>query len=131
MTNQPYSDDPSIPNETALWRRIHPDWIVRDDNHAVWRVSSAAFDDSRDRSPLSVLVANVVIETGRTAGDVLVRFSGYGLAAITAGDARSLHQSVARTPTDDEPAHASVIGRKTLRVRRALASASAWVHCPK
>jgi hypothetical protein len=80
---------PLIRDDAALWRIIHPTWIVQDDNERGWRISSAAFDDSKDGSPLSVLLAEVVAGTGRTADDLAARFAGYGLAAITAGAARA------------------------------------------
>lgn len=126
-----YSDDPSIPDASELWRRIHPRWAVHDDNQGGWRVSSAAFADSRDGSPLSVLLADVVAETGRTADHVLTAYTGYSLASITAGTARSNQQAVARTPAPDEPAHASVFGRKTDGIRRALARSARWVVAPE
>ncbi len=131
MPGPPYEDDPSIRDDAALWRIIHPNWIVRDDNERGWRISSAAFYDSKDGSPLSVLLAEIIASTGRTADDLLMRFTGRGLAAITAAAARAHRQGVARTPHPDEPAHASVFGDKTGSVRRALAQAANWVHFPK
>jgi hypothetical protein len=124
-------DDRSIADQAALWRLIHPNWIVQDDNERGWRISSAAFDDSKDGSPLSVLLAEVIASTGRTADDLLAQFTGYGLAAITAGSARAQRQGVSRTPRPNEPAHASVFGKKTGSVKRALARAANWVHLPK
>jgi len=131
MAGPAYQDDPSIRDDAALWRIIHPLWIVRDDNERGWRISSGAFDDSTDGSPLSVLLAEIVASTGRTADELLTRFTGYGLAAITAAVARAQRQGVARTPTPDEPAHASVFGKKTGSVKRALAQAANWVHFPR
>jgi len=125
-----YQDDPSIQDDAVLWRRICPAWIVPDDNVG-WRVSSAAFDDSRDGSPMSVLLAADVIQSGRTAYETVAYFAGYGLAAITAGIARTQKQGVARTPEPDEIAHASVFGPKSGAVKRALARAATWVIHPK
>ncbi len=131
MAGPAYEDDPSIRDDSALWRIIHPNWIVPDDNERGWRVSSAAFDDSKDGSPLSVLLSEIIASTGRTADDLVARFAGYGLATITAGVARAQRQGIARTPEPDEPAHASVFGKKTGAVKRALARAANWVHFPK
>ena len=131
MAGPAYEDDPSIRDDAALWRIIHPLWIVRDDNKRGWRISSGAFDDSTDGSPLSVLLAEIITSTGRTADDLLMRFAGHGLATITAAMARAQRQGVARTPRPDELAHASVFGKKTRSVKRALAQAANWVHFPK
>jgi hypothetical protein len=124
-------DDPAITNDESLWRRIHPDWVVPDQNRGGVRVSSAAFDDSHDGSPLSVLLAGVVRATGRGPENVLVGFLGYALASITAGDARTCGQGVAPTPRSDEPAHASVFGPKTKPIKRQLAKAARWVITPE
>ena len=131
MADPLYLDDKTVMDDAALWRRIHPRWAVKDDNEGGWRVTSAAFSDSPDRSPLSVLLADVVTVTGRAPADVLIQFEGYFLAAFAAGTARELGQGVARTPIPEEPAHASVFGRKTDAVRRKLAQAARWVIAPQ
>lgn len=87
MPVPPYFDDAGISDSVDLWRRLIPAWIVPDDNTGGVRISSAAFDDSRDGTPMSVLLADVVAQTRRTPEDVLAAFDGYGLAAITAGSA--------------------------------------------
>lgn len=132
MEGGSYVDDCTILDEAELWRRIplNCNWIVQDDNMGTLRVSSAAFNDSRDGSPLSVQLADVVTESGRTAEDVLAAYPGYTMAAITAGNARSNKQGVARTPTPDEPAHASVFGKKTGAVKSGLAKSARWVIPP-
>lgn len=130
MAGPPYVDDVAIPDSAVLWRRIPPAWVVPDENHGGRRVTSAAFDDSRDGSPLSVLLAYVVFETDRGPENVLCGFAGYGLASITAGDARRCDQGVMATPLPDEPAHASVFGRKTKAIRKRLADGARWVIAP-
>ena len=123
-------DDTTIANNSHLWRRIHPDWIVPDQNVGGQRVSSAAFEDSANGSPMSVLLAELVRETGRNAGHVLAGFDGYALARITAGHARGGHQGVSRNPLPDEPAHAHVFGRKTGSVKQCLRRHAEWVIPP-
>ncbi len=125
-----YIDDPTIQKDAVLWRRIHPSWCVRDENKGTLRVSSAAFDDSEDGTPLSVLLASLVAASGKQDLDVIADFPGYSIAGITAGIARSCGQGVARTPEPDEPAHASVFGRKTKSVKRTLAREATWVIAP-
>jgi hypothetical protein len=131
MADLLYVDDKTVVDSADLWRRIPPQWAVRDDNQGRWRVTSAAFSDSPDRSPLSVLLADLVTSAGRTPADILAQFEGYFLATFTAGVARESGQGIARTPTPDEPAHASVFGRKTDAVRRKLARATRWVVGPQ
>lgn len=122
------TDDAAIPDGAGLWRRIHPSWVVRDENRGGVRVSSAAFDDSADGSPTSVLLRDVVHETGRDGNDVLRGYDGYGLAAITAGHARGCQQGISRNPpVAGEPAHAFLFGRKTKSLKRCLAQHAEWV----
>lgn len=127
MADPPLEDDPTIQDNSELWRRIHPVWIVPDANVGGMRVSSAAFDDSRDGSPLSVLLADVVAQTHRGPREVLFGFAGYALATIGAGTARGFGQGIARTPEPDEPAHASIFGPKTGKNKRGMAKAAKWV----
>jgi len=130
MDSERLMDDPAIANDSELWRRIHPNWVVADRNRAVVRVSSAAFDNSPDGSPTSVLLAETMRETGKTADEVIAEFDGYALASITAGQARECEQGVARSPLLDEPAHACVFGDKTKPLKRCLARATRWVIAP-
>ena len=123
-------DDTTIANDSHLWRRIHPNWVVWDQNVGEKRVSSAAFEDSVNGSPLSVLLAEVVRETGRNAGHILAGFDEYALAVITAGHARDCQQGVSRDPRPDELAHAHVFGMKTRGIRRCLSRHAEWVIPP-
>lgn len=128
MADQSYADDPTIADDAALWRRIHPTWAVADENLGGLRVSSAAFENSPDGSPTSILIAETVRATGRGPEDVV--HEGYGLASLTAGHARECGQAVARDPLPDEPAHGLLAGSKTKSVRKRLAAAAAWIISP-
>ena len=123
-------DDATILDGDGLWRRIRADWVVHDENRGGLRVSSAAFADSRDGSPTSVLLESAVRETGRSEVDVLREFPGYALASVTAGDARECQQKVVRDPKGNEAAHALLFGRKTKANRRCLAAKAEWVVPP-
>lgn len=127
MASGGFADDVTIGDESELWRRIHPAWIVRDDNADGPRVSSAAFDDSPDGTPTSVLLAEVVVKSGGDAAAVMASYEGYALASVTAGQARECRQGIARDPLPDEPAHAYVFGTKTKSVKRCLARHAVWV----
>jgi hypothetical protein len=132
MTEPPYVDDLTITNDSVLWRRIIPQWIVPDSKKpSGWRPSSAAFDDSQDRSPMSVFLAEVVFATGRTSANLLTGFDGYGLVSLTAEAVRAQRQGVAPAPEPKEPAHAFVFGNKSSTVKRKLADSANWIHLPR
>ncbi len=111
------TDDPSIPDEAELWRRVPPDFYTYDERLGRRRPSSGAFDNHRDGSPMSVVLA----AESRGVDAVLAGYAGYGLVAITAGLARACGQGVVRAPLPDEPAHAHVVGAKTSSVKKRLA----------
>lgn len=129
MTESRSVNDPSISDEADLWRRISPEWIILDENLGRQRVTSKAFQNLEGDN-LSVLLEQIVRETGRTADDVLENLSGYSLAAVTAGQARALGQGVVRAPEPDEPAHCHMVGKKGKGTRKKLASAARWVIPP-
>ena len=131
MASERLVDDATVTNDSELWRRIHPLWVIRDKNAGRVRVSSAAFDDSSDGSPTSVLLATVIRQTGRTEADVLASFDGYALARLTAGDARHCNQGVAPDPLPDESAHAFVFGPKSKANKRCMARSAVWVIYPE
>jgi hypothetical protein len=121
-------DDPTIADDTVLWRRIRPKQWTPDETQGRlrWRPSSEAFHDSPDHSPMSVFIA---AETPQP-DHVMRGHTGYGLVGFTAGFARQCGLTVVRDPTQEHPSHALVVGRKTGSVRRRLARASQWVIRP-
>ena len=110
-----------------MWRRIPPWHYVFDENIGCRRLSSAAFDDHPNGSPMSVVLGQEVLKAGRTAESVLGGHEGFGLVSFIAGLARQLGQGIRRKRLDDEPAHAEVFGRKTKGVQRAFVKSSEWV----
>jgi len=125
-----YSDDLTIPNEAQLLRRIPPRHFVKDENSGQIRPSSAAFDNHPNGSPMSVILADILAQTGRDPASALVGHEEFALASITAGLARECGQGIAREPLPDEPAHAVVFGEKPKRVQRKLAKESQWIIPP-
>jgi hypothetical protein len=126
MAFDDYTDDPTIPDDAELWRRIPPWHFVDDGNLGQIRPSSAAFEDDPSGSPMSVIL-------GGEAGDLqraLAGHEGFALASITAALARGLGLGVARNPRPDEPAHAVVFGRKNKRISRRLAMGCRWIVPP-
>lgn len=120
------SGDEVSPPDVVL-RRIHPAHIVSDPKaHNGKRASSAAFQDDRDGSSMSVYVRSKITALNLTDSDVLV---GKGEDwAIAASDVELLHkeeQLVKLDPLKNEssphpcdPAHALVIGNKEPKSRR-------------
>src|SRR5262249_43305892 len=130
MENGGYSDDPTIPDEAELWRRIHPKQWERDENLGRVRPVSGAFDDPSDGSPMSVDLADVHIQLGRGPEAALAGHEGFALALITAGLVRECGLGVARQPLSENPAHAVGFGKKTPKIRRRLAREARWVVPP-
>ncbi len=124
------TDDSTIGDEAALWRRVPPWHFVYDANLGRWRPSSAAFDNDPDGHPMSVVLGDQVVSEGRDTGDVVAGHAGFALASLTAGLARSEGQGVTRDPLPDEPAHALVFGNKSKSVQRRLAKGASWVIAP-
>jgi hypothetical protein len=107
-----YTDDPRIRGCAELWRRIHPKQFVMDGNTGRMRPSSAAFIDSSDGTPMSVLQAKIVAATGRDEYSVLRQYPGEAMVAFTARLARRLGQAVTLAQLPQEPAHSYVFGEK-------------------
>ena len=108
-------DEPSIPADAELWRRIpwlH--WVADSGVPDGRRVSSAAFDDPE----MSVVIADEC-EGGEAA--LLRGHPGFGIASFTVGDVRGLGWGVVRAPDENLPGHAHVTGRKSRSKLRQLA----------
>ncbi len=104
--------------------------LVPDGSTGGIRISSAAFDDSRDGSPMSVDLEKEMLRWGKNADSTLQGFEGFALASLCAGVVRSLNQGVFRDPLPDNPAHALVFGEKTKSVRKKMAKQAAWAVPP-
>lgn len=126
----PSDDDLTIADEDRLFRRIPPNWIVWDSNKGAPSVSSAAFSNSSDGSGMSVFIESVMVEIGLSEHDVLRDYKGFGLVAITARQARQEGQSVIRKPTDKNPAHGEIAGKKRGSVKKAFKRNAEWIVCP-
>ena len=125
-----YEDDATIPNHAQLWRRIPPKHLVPDKNRGGIRISKAAFDDHPNGTPMSVVLGDDVLASGRAPSSIIAGHDGFCLASVTAALARSLNQGIARRPLAEEPAHAEVFGKKTQAVRKAFAREAVWVIGP-
>jgi len=88
-----FPDDPSIPDQVQLLRRIPQKHLIHDANPERVRPTSAAFDDDDDLSPMSVCLANILAAEGRRPEAVLVGHPNFALAALTAGLVRAHRQT--------------------------------------
>ena len=124
-----FVDDKSIPDDSEIWRRIHPDQLTEKGGRL--RPSSAAFEDSDENSPMSVHLAEV-IRRARIAPEILLLGKAYGtgLASIKVRTFRQDGQSIVRDPTADDPSHALICGPKPGSVRKKWAREAVWVIEP-
>lgn len=115
-----------IPDDAGLLRRVHPSQIVKDQKTGNLRVSSGAFTDEN----LSVNVELFMTEDGLRAQKSLDGHQGYGLARVEAAVPRKAALEVVHDPIEGEhsnPYHAEVRGKKTRKIARDLAKASAII----
>jgi hypothetical protein len=127
MADTEYLDDASISDQDQLLRRIPPQHLVFDSNKGAYRPSSAAFDDSPDGSPMSVLIADVMLQEGRSPLAALKGHPDFSLVSIKAGLVRQCGQKIVRNPLPQEKAHGLVVGKKTNSVRKRLARNAIWI----
>jgi len=131
VESRSYEDDTTILDDAELWRRMPPLHVVPDKNRGGKRISSAAFTDHPNGTPMSVVLGQDLLEAGRDAYSVIVGHDNFCLASVTAELARSLEQGIVRRPLNDEPAHAEVFGRKAAGVRKQFAREATWVIGPE
>jgi hypothetical protein len=115
-------NDPNIPDEERLFRRIKLVQIVKADDGGT-RVSSAAFSNPE----LSVTLEGTMRAAGREPEDSLKDNPNDLLMSITAGLCRLHRQVVGPDPLPEEPAHGYVFGKKTKSIQRELRDAAGWV----
>ena len=120
----------TIADDDGLFRRIHPDQVVKDENTGNWRPSSGAFKDPT----MSVDVEPILTSLGLNHQFCLRNDPHHSVVRFTAGAARTLAQDVVHTPVVDpdpskeNPAHAEVRGKKTPGTANRLRDAASWVH---
>jgi hypothetical protein len=110
-------------NHAVLLRRVSSQYLVSDDNADRLRVSSAAFKQGGPDGDVSVHLWPLV-DYDQVARGGREQY----LVWLTVGDVRRAGLDVVFTPTDDEPGHCDVVGRKTNAIARHLARASRWVR---
>lgn len=117
--------DTPIADATELFRRIHPDEVIWDDDEGRYRPSSGAF---RKKERVSVQIQDALADA-RVEPEATLALSGHtchSLAALTAEVARKEQQLLERTPLPDDPAHGEVVGKKSTSCATRLARATRW-----
>jgi hypothetical protein len=107
-------DDAPVSDETILFRRVHPDEVVWDDNDKCARPNSGVFKDVE----LSIHLGDVLEDDGREPVAVLDGKPHHCLVGFTTKCAQEQEQEVKRShmPTDDS--HGEVVGAKPKARRR-------------
>lgn len=118
------ADDPSIPNESLLFRRIPADTnhIVWDETSRAYRISSQAFQNLQRIPPaFSVNLQCVLEELQLSPESILKDRSRYGLVALPAQLVREHQQGIERHPEPGDPSHGHVVGEKPKKIAKAFA----------
>jgi hypothetical protein len=92
------TDDSDLPDDTSRWRRVHPNWLTREESGG-YRPQSVAFVD-RLTSEVSVFVAALT-----DADSVIAGHPDQSLVAFPAAIPRSVGGIIAKTPEGPNPAH--------------------------
>lgn len=139
-----YEDDSTVPDDELLYRLILPSNTSYDDAGGAVRAATNAFQDyPEDRLEdagvpavaVSIFLASVMDANGTTVDDLLARRDGrYGMASITAGEARAENQGVVRWPSEQDPEHGMIFclsgAKKSNGQSKRLARASKIVVPP-
>jgi hypothetical protein len=123
------ADDPSIPDDLKLYRRINPTvHMVRDHNLECERISSGAFKPEE----MSVILDDTLRDSGREPKDVITPAEPH-LVTFTAGQVRGVSETLGavRTPRPEECAHADIVGKKTKPIKRELVRLAKWESPPE
>jgi hypothetical protein len=103
--------------------------LVRDEDRDCVRLSTAIFKTKNQR--LSVVIEDTLREEGREPIDALANYSDDFLLAITADIVLKQENSVERTPIDEEPAHADIVGKVTQGKANELCREATWIKAPE
>lgn len=99
-----YVDDPTIPDDTTLWRRIRPEQWTREDRRL--RPTSQNFKDREwPDGRIDYVSVYIAAEVSGGVEALLDGHPAYGVVAITAGMARQHGRGVVRDEEDGGPGH--------------------------
>jgi len=119
--NSLYESYPNVDEKEDLWRGIHESFVRKDANGKI-RPSSAAFKDGRRE--LSVDIASKTTPKKSIAGRA-------ALVSFAASIPKQYGHSIKHVPSEDNPAHALVLGKMGNPCIRKIISTFRWVIKPK
>ena len=138
-----YEDDLSVPDDEFLYRLIRGSNTKFEGGTATGPQSNAFQDAPSTRlvelgAPavaVSIYLQSEMSRTGMTPGGLVARWDhSYGVASLTAGDARAAGQGIVRWPKPSEPEHGMIFcrsgPRKTQGQSKQLARSSILVIAP-
>lgn len=119
-------DDPSIPDDDRLFRRVPPSQL-RTEPDGTRRPTSAVFKHAE----LSVNIESLMVEQGRPPEDSLASYPDNYLTSITAGNVRKYKYPIVKdTEPPNDPAHGLVLGKKSNTFASAMVRAHRWIKAP-
>ncbi len=136
MPESEYADDPTIANDTVLWRRIRPEQWTRDADGRLRPTSQNFKDREWPDGRIDYISGYVAAKVPGGTDTLLADHPGYGVAAISAGMARAHGRGVVRDEENDGPGHCLLFlpeGRPSKASKKRserLARESWWVILP-
>lgn len=121
-------DDATVADVTPLYRRVHPNFVVYDDDRGCKRLSTAAFKERVKE--MSVHLGDVLDAAGRHPAE-LVDNMPHCLVSLTAELVRTHSQVIVRSPTPEDESHGDVVGSKPKTTLNAFVEAAIWVVAPE
>ena len=116
-----YQDDLTVPDSERLYRMISAGNTKWEDDVAT-RAQTNAFQDRREADlpelgvpavAVSIYLESDMHANGTTPEDLVARWGPkYGVAAITAGEARAQGQGIIRYPQPGEPEHGMIFTKE-------------------
>jgi hypothetical protein len=115
-------DDKTISDSEGLWRHIHPEQFIWDQQASKWRPASGAFIDRRGE--LSVDRASLTTIEQSPADK-----PSHSLVEVEANILRKMGYVLVPDPLESNPAHTLICGRMTKAHARELARLARWLVC--
>ena len=124
------SDDPTIPDDSFVYRRIRPGEHKYDNREKRVIPNSGNFSDHPQKGPVSVDLGCEMEARGEPETAALKGHEGYHLVKIPVCAVRELGLGVMRTPDEGNPCHGEIAGHKSKATMRKLARKATWVVPP-
>jgi len=123
MSVSTFANDPTIGDNEIIWRRIHENQVVDDNNLKRKRPSTACFQDGSD-GYMSVYIASEALSSQAIMQGVKEHF----LASLSVGFIRQFGLGITRDPSSGGPGHAILLGKKTGSIQNQMAKTATWVE---